>query len=130
MLPDMAFPDQLAALRRSKALTQVALANACGISVPMLQRYEAATSQPTLDVIKKLAVVLGVSSDALIFEANERGPDDELLLQFEAAQRLDPSEKQVAKTLLESLIIRHDANQWNKPTGQQAVPVEATPIDS
>ena len=96
----------------------------------MLQRYEAATPQPTLDVIKKLAMVLGVSSDALIFEASERGPDDELRLQFEAAQRLDPNEKQVAKTLLESLIIRHDANQWNRSTGQQAVPVGATPAGS
>ena len=120
MLVLMPFPAQLAALRKSKSLTQVALAEACGISVPQLQRYEAGTSQPTLDVIKKLAVVLGVSSDALIFEANERGPDDDLRLQFEAAQRLDPSEKQIAKAVLESLIIRHEANRWTKNTAPPA----------
>lgn len=114
MLTPMPFPEQLAALRRSKGLTQVALAHLCGISVPMLQRYEAGSSQPTLDVIKKLAVNLGVSADALIFEAHERGPDDDLRLQFEAAQRLDPEEKQVAKTLLESLMIRHEASRWGK----------------
>lgn len=115
MLARMAFPDQLAALRKSKGLSQTALATACGISLPQLYRYEAGASQPTLDVIKKLAVALGVSADALIFEPDERGPDDELRLQFEAAQRLSPDEKAVARTLLESLIIRHDANQWNRP---------------
>ncbi len=57
--------------------------------------------------------------DALIFDAKERGPDDDLRLQFEAAQRLDPEEKRIARALLESLIIRHDANHWNR--------VQATP---
>ena len=110
----MPFPDQLAALRHSKNLTQVQLAEACQISVPQLQRYEAGTSQPTLDVIKKLSVVLGVSSDTLIFEAHERGPSDDLRLEFEALQRLNPAEREVARTVLESLIIRHDAGQWTQ----------------
>jgi transcriptional regulator with XRE-family HTH domain len=114
MLAAMPFPDQLATLRRSKGLTQVALAAACGISVPMLQRYEAGTSQPTLDVIKKLAVVLTVPADDLIFEPHERGPSDDLRLQFEAMQRLDPDERQVVKAVLESIIIRHDATAWNR----------------
>ena len=83
------------------------------------QRAHAATIRggnvaPTLDVIKKLAVSLGVSTDALIFDEKERGPDDDLRLQFEAAQRLDPEEKRIARALLESLIIRHDANHWNR----------------
>jgi transcriptional regulator with XRE-family HTH domain len=112
MLAPMPFPAHLATLRKNKGLTQTALAERCAISVPQLQRYEAGTSQPTLDVIKKLAVVLGVSSDALIFDPHERGPEDDLRLQFEALQRFNPEDKQVAKTVLESLIIRHDANQW------------------
>ena len=68
------------------------------------------------------AVNLGVSSDALIFEAHERGPDDDLRLQFEAAQRLDPDEKQVAKTLLESLMIRHEASRWGKIAAKATEP--------
>jgi len=116
----MPFPNQLAAQRRAKRLTQAAFADACGISKPMVQRYEAGTSQPTLDVIKKMAVVLGVSSDALIFEPNERGPDDDLRLQFEALSRLDPDEKQVVKTVLEGLIIRHDAGRWTRTKNQRA----------
>ena len=110
----MSFPEQLAALRRSKRFTLNTLASECGISVPQLHRYEAGTSQPTLDVIKKLAKVLCVSADALIFDPDERGPDDDLRLQFEAAKRLTPEEKSIAKALLESLLIRHEATQWSK----------------
>lgn len=127
MLTVMPFPDQLAALRRRKGLTQVALATACSISVPMLQRYEAGTSQPTLDVIKKLAVALTVPSDELIFDPTERGPTDDLRLQFEAIQRLDTEERQVVKAVLESIIIRHDATAWNKAKAAAAQePASAT----
>lgn len=115
ILPGMAFPEHLTELRRQKNWTQADLAEASRISVPQLQRYEAGKSQPTLDVIKKLAVALGVSSDALIFDQAERGPDDDLRLQFEAIQRFSPEEKQVAKTLLESLIIRHESFRWHRP---------------
>lgn len=119
-LARMAFPEQLVAYRKAKDWTQAELARAVGISIPQLQRYEAGTSQPTLDVIKKLAKTLGVTADALIFEANERGPDDELRLQFEAISQFTPEEKRVAKTLLESLIIRHDSYKWRDLTGQPA----------
>lgn len=86
----------------------------------MVQRYEAGTSQPTLDVIKKMAVALSVSADALIFEPDERGPDDDLRLQFEAIARLDPEERQVVKAVLESMIIRHDAGRWNRSKTKNA----------
>jgi len=36
---------------------------------------------------------MGVTTDELVFEADERGPDDELRLQFEAISRFDPDEK-------------------------------------
>ena len=43
----------------------------------------------TLDAIRKLAVALSVSADMLLFEKDERGPDEDLKLQFEAVSRLD-----------------------------------------
>jgi len=53
----------------------------------------------------------------LIFDENERGPDDELRLQFEALRGFSPEEKQVAKTLLESLILKHDASRFQRTAG-------------
>jgi len=109
---DMDFPERLATLRREHSLTQNALAESAGIHVSQLKRYEAGTSQPTLEVIRKLAIALSVSADLLIFDKDERGPDDELRLQFEAIGKFSKPEKQVAKAVLEGLILKHEAARW------------------
>ena len=108
------FPERLSALRKKKGLTQKALAERIGLSEIQTHRYETAASQPTLEVIKRLAVALGVSADQLIFDETERGTDEELRLQFEAASRLAPHEKDLVREVVESIIIRHDANRWFK----------------
>jgi hypothetical protein len=40
-------------------------------------------------------------------------PGDELKLQFEAVSRLDPEEKKVIRSLLDSMILRHEARRWS-----------------
>ena len=45
-------------------------------------------SQPSLAALKKIALTLGITLDKLVFGGTERGPDDDLLLQFEAVGRL------------------------------------------
>src|SRR5580658_7828183 len=77
---DMDFPARLAALRKDRGLTQQALAERVGIHVSQLRRYEAGGAQPTLDVLRRLAVALSVSADQLVFDSDERGPDGDLLL--------------------------------------------------
>ena len=62
-LMTMEFPQRLAALRREKGLTQQTLADTVGVHVTQLRRYEAGASQPTLAVLRKLAVALSVSAD-------------------------------------------------------------------
>lgn len=106
------FPERLAALRKAKGLTQQALADLVGLHVMQIHRYEAGASQPTLDVIRRLAVALSVSADALVFGEGARGPDEELRLQFEALQSFSADEKKVAKAVLESLILKHQARRW------------------
>lgn len=117
MIDTMAFPDRLASLRKERALTQQALADLAGIHVTQLRRYEAGTAQPTLEVLRRLAVALRSSLDTLAFDDAERGPDEELRLQFEAITRLDPEEKKIVRSVLESILIRNDAKRWMAPTG-------------
>lgn len=105
----MDFPERLSFLRKQKNLTQQALADLIGIHVTQLRRYEAGTSQPTLDVLRKLAVALSVSADVLLFDHQERQPDDDLKWHFEAASQLNDEEKKMVKTLLEGLLIKHHA---------------------
>jgi len=106
------FPQRLAGLRKQHSLTQAQLAERIGMHVVQLRRYEAGTSQPTLDVIRKLSTALQVSADMLLFGKDERGPDDDLRLQFEAVSRFDPEEKQVVRSVLEGMILKHEARRW------------------
>jgi len=110
----MDFGKRLAALRKERQLTQQTLAASVGCHVTMIRRYEANETQPTLEVIRKLAVALSVSADKLVFEEGERGPSDDLRLQFEAVSQFTPEEKAVARTVLESLILRHTANRFSR----------------
>lgn len=107
------FPEHLAQLRKERGLTQPQLAEKIGIHVAQVRRYEAGTSQPTLDVIRSLAVALGVSADELLFAPDERGPSDDLKLQFEAVSRFDPEAKKVVQQVLESMILQQEARRWS-----------------
>lgn len=111
--PKIEFPQRLAALRKERGLTQQALASEIGVHVIQVRRYESGASQPTLDVIRKLAVALRVSADVLIFGEEPRGPDDELRLQFEAISKFDADEKRVIKALLDGMILKHEAKRWS-----------------
>jgi len=110
---NMSFPERVATLRKQKSWTQQQLAEQVGVRVLQIRRYESGASQPTLDAIRRLALALGTTTDELIFDKDERGPDDELRLQFEALTRFTPDEKKIAKAVLESLILKHDANRFS-----------------
>jgi transcriptional regulator with XRE-family HTH domain len=108
----MSFPQRLADLRKKRRLTQNDLADTVGINVSQIRRYEAGSSQPTLDVLRKLAIALNVSADVLVFEKEERGPDETLRYQFEAVCRLDSREKEIVMEVLDGLLLKHDARRW------------------
>lgn len=108
----MAFPQRLTELRKQQGLTQQALSDRADIHVTLLRRYEAGKTQPGLDALRKIAVALNVSADLLLFEDDERGPSDDLRLQFEAASRLDPDERTTLKNLIEGLLLKHEAKRW------------------
>lgn len=111
---ELNFHERLASLRKERGLTQQALAEMVSMHISQIRRYESGQSQPTLDAIRKLAVALSVSADMLLFEKDERGPDDELKLQFEAASRLDPEEKKVILSVIESIILRNTMKEASR----------------
>lgn len=115
----MLFPKQLVALRKKRGYTQQAMADKIGIHVSQIKRYEAGTAQPTLDVFRKIVLALSVSADMMLFEGEERGPDEDLRLHFEAISKLDPEEKTVIKELIEGMLLKHDAKRWTQATDLQ-----------
>ena len=104
----MSFPERLVALRNKQGLSQSAFGERIGIHLTQVQRYEAGSSQPTLDVIRRMATTLAVSADVLVFDEGERGPqDDDLKLIFEAVDRFTPEQKTTAREVLQALITRY-----------------------
>ena len=111
---DMDFPERLASLRKEKNLTQKELAELTSVHVAQIRRYVSGTSQPTLDVIRKIAIALHVSADKLLFDEKERGPDEDLRLHFEAVSKLSEEEKDTIKELPEGMLLKHEAKRWHQ----------------
>ena len=111
-LLSMNFPSRLLSFRKQNGFTQQTLADAVRMHVNQIKKYEAGTAQPTLDSLIKLAKVLHISLDTLVFDESERGPAEDLRLQFEAVSSMSKDDQRVAKEVLESLILRHQAKQW------------------
>jgi len=120
-LLDMDFPERLVQLRKARGLTQRQLAEQVGVHFTQLQRYEGGSSQPTLDVLRRLAVCLSVSADVLLFDKDERGPDEALKLKFEALRDFSADERKIAEGVLDSLIVQHQAKRlFAQPAGASA----------
>ena len=81
-----------------------------------MKRYKAGGSQPTLDVIRKLSQALRVSADELLFGKAQRGPDQDLRLQFEAISRFNDDEKKVLRSVLQRLLLTHEIRRWSAGT--------------
>ena len=47
-----------------------------------------------------------------VYIFDERGPEEELRLQFEAIGRFTADEKKLVRELLDSLILKHEAKRW------------------
>lgn len=108
------FGDRLAALRKERGLTQQALGDASGAHVTQIRRYESGSSQPTLDVLRNLALALNTSADSLLFDPDERGPETPALrLRMEALDKLDPDEQAAVLAMIEGAVLRHQVRQVN-----------------
>ncbi len=89
------------------------LADKIGIHVNQIKRCEAGAGQPNLKVLRKIVLALNVGADTMLFNVDdERRPDDELRLQFEAISGFDAQEKQIIRKELEGLILKHEAKRW------------------
>ncbi|WP_338015707.1 MULTISPECIES: helix-turn-helix transcriptional regulator [Photorhabdus] len=109
----MSIANRLIALRKQKGLSQQALADAIGIHVTQVKRYEGGISLPSLEAIKKIAQTLRVTTDSLIFEEDELLPDADLALQFQAINNMQPEQREVIRELLEGMIIKYEAERWS-----------------
>jgi len=101
---------RVAILRKQRGLTKPALADRIGIHVSQLRRYKGDTSQPTLGVLRRLAVALAISADVLIFDQTERTIPDGLDHHLKAIGQLGPEEQAAIRALIKDAL-RHQARR-------------------
>ena len=61
--------------------------------------------------LRLLARALHVSLDALVFEEGERGPSEEMRLQFEAISQLPDEDQRAVRAMLDGMIVKHQAKK-------------------
>lgn len=109
---DTNFAARLTAARKDASLTQQQLADRASAHVTQIRRYEAGSSQPTLDVLRSLALALNISADSLLFDEDERGPQTRSLrLKLEAVDQFTPDEQAHVAAFIEGALLRHHAKQ-------------------
>lgn len=84
-----------------------------GIHSTHISRYERNQTIPSVDVVKKLADILEVSADMLIYgsqdeKAKSQIKDTELLNLFNKAQGLDDQDRDTVKSMLRAFIFQKD----------------------
>ncbi|MFU9137814.1 helix-turn-helix domain-containing protein [Erwinia tasmaniensis] len=108
----MSFSTRLIQLRKQRGLTQQGLADAANIHVQQVKRYEAGTSEPSTEALRKLARTFSVSTDWLLFEEGERGPDSEFSFLFEAITELPEEERSIIREMLEGMVMKYQTRKW------------------
>lgn len=114
-LISMHFPTRLVRIRKEQGFTQQSLADAVELHVNQIKRYENGSALPTLDTLVRVAKVLHVSLDDLVFDEHERDPTDELRLKFEAITQMDEEERRSVLSLLDAMILRHQTRRFFIP---------------
>ena len=107
----MSFAKRFIQLRKEHKLTQQEMADTVKMHITQVKRYEAGQAQPSLEVLKKIAVAFNVTTDWLIFEEGERALPDGLQLKFEAVTQMPDEDQRAITSLIDGMILKHTANQ-------------------
>ena len=104
------FGEILKRLRLERSLSQQELADLVGVHVRQVSKYEMGTSLPTLERIRRMAEVLDVSADDLVFGSSKRKkPAADSLKNPILAERLRTLEQMASRDELRSVIDLLDA---------------------
>ena len=106
------FHPALILLRQEHNWTQAELAERLGIHQKQVSAYERGVNLPSTDILIKLAGVFDVTLDYLAFETKGGSgklniQDRELLRRFEMVDTLSEPEKNLAKEILDLVILKH-----------------------
>ena len=106
------FGRQMAALRQANGMSQAALAARLNMNRAMVTYYERKATNPTADIIRKIAEALGVGVEALLGHGNashvreKPGPASQIEQQIAQVRRLPRSKQTFVAEFLETFLNR------------------------
>ena len=108
--------ERIKELRVAKKLTQTELAKIVGLSYIQVGRYETQKSNPSADVLQKLANALDTTADFLMQGSSDdvisaQLADKELLNQFKEVEKLNKEDKYLVKTFIDAFITKRHVQQ-------------------
>jgi transcriptional regulator with XRE-family HTH domain len=103
------FGQRLAALRRSKDLSQTQLADLLDTTRKMIDYYERRAGNPSLDFIQRAAEALDVSVAELLGSESKAargrpGPTPQLQLRFDQIRRLPRKEQEFVLRFIDTVL--------------------------
>jgi len=107
------FGDNLKKIRVEKNVSQQELADMISTHSTHISRYERNLAQPSIEVVKKIAEALEVSTDTLIYGTQDEKvknslKDNELLNMFTKLQSLSNKQQDTVKDLISAFILKAD----------------------
>jgi transcriptional regulator with XRE-family HTH domain len=107
----MTIGERIKELRVAKKLTQTGLAKIVGMSYIQIGRYETQKSNPSSDVLHKLANALDTTTDFLMQGSSDEVvstqlTDKELLSQFKQVEKLNKEDKHLIKTFIDAFLTK------------------------
>ena len=112
----MSVGERIKELRTTKKWTQSELAKAVGLTYIQVGRYETQKSNPSSEVLQKLANALDTTADYLMNGSQDEVvsaqlTDKELLKQFKAVEQLNAEDKHLIKTFIDAFLTKRQVQK-------------------
>ena len=109
----MSFGNNLKKIRADKNISQGDLAKLINVHASHISRYERNLTSPTIEVAKKIANALEVSTDTLVYGSDEqiisnKIKDEELLQLFNKVQQLNIEDIISIKAMLNAFVFQKE----------------------
>lgn len=101
----MSLSENIKKARKNKGLSQTAAAEKCGIPKSSWVKYENGEIEPTAEPIKAIAKGLGVSTDEILLEADERSIRQEVRTLFSEVDKLAAADQEQIRRVLKGLLL-------------------------
>ena len=107
----MKFKEKLVYLRKQKKWSQQELSDQVGVQITHISRLENGKSQPSVELLRKIAQAFGVTMDYLVDEeAEEASPvtikNKSLAKKLELLEHLDQEDQQTIINVIDSMLTK------------------------